>query len=366
MQNYNLFKKSGILDYIETLNTKTHELDELLIQAHTMSQKRSVEMLVEYVIDCLSEKFIPRNLVFILNEGILLNKIKVLSYKNMKSVETRININTLAPYEKFFSTYQGTTSFLIFENEMETEELISPFRSFNPEIIVPINGFSGLYGVIIFGPKILQEEYSTEEISYIDRLMKFTASALQNNIHYDHSVKDAKTGLYNHSFYSSRVIEEVARSRRNRRPFSILIMDIDKFKFFNDTYGHMAGDEVILEIARKLEYTMREEDIISRFGGEEFTVLLPDSDAEAAWLAAERVRKEIESLTIDYKGALLNVTISLGAATYGGEVDCSGSELIRRADEALYTSKKTGRNKTTVYKWGLLQRAAKQLDSDGS
>lgn len=357
ISNYDLLDKIGILDYVETIRAKNRELEELLGEAYNIINKASVDELVEFIIKCLSEKFIPSTLMLILNEGIMFNRIKILTYKNMKSVKNRVEIDSLEPYEKFFRKYLGTTSFYIFDDEIDNERLISPFRSLDPEIVVPISGLSGLYGIILFGPKVLGEEYTAGEIGYIDRLMKFTSIGIQNNIHYEHSVKDPKTGLYNHSFFVNRVNEELARSRRNGRPFSVIVMDIDKFKFFNDTYGHLAGDEVIHHLARALKIHMRDEDILSRFGGEEFTVLLPDSDGDAAWNAAERIRQRVESLETPYQDRILKVTVSLGIATYTCCEDLNEEDLLKRADTALYRSKKNGRNRSSAFDSGLLQRA---------
>ncbi|MDA3811194.1 MAG: GGDEF domain-containing protein, partial [Spirochaetaceae bacterium] len=267
------------------------------------------------------------------------------------------DIETLEPYENFFRQYTGTTSFSLFEYEISDKNLIDPFVQFNPEIIVPIRGLSGLYGIILFGPKVLEEEYSKQEIAYIDKLMKFTSIGIQNNIHYEHSVKDSKTGLYNHNFFISRTNEELARCRRYKKSFSLIMMDIDKFKHFNDTYGHLAGDEVILALAAKLKHTLREGDILSRFGGEEFTVLLPDTGRENGFFTAERLRNEIEKMEVPYQDQILKVTISLGISTYDWVEKLNEKTIIERADEALYDSKKNGRNRTTAYESGLLHRA---------
>ncbi len=322
-----------------------------------------MEELVEFIIKCLAEKFIPSKLTIILNEGIMINKIKVLTYKNMKLVESDLTIDSLKPYENFFRKYSGTTSYSLFEYEIKNPALIAPFEKIHPEIIVPVLGLSGMYGIILFGPKMLEEEYSKQEIGYIDRLMKFTSIGIQNNIHYEHSVKDSKTGLYNHNFFIHRVHEELSRSKRTKNSFSLIVMDIDKFKHFNDTYGHLAGDEVIIEISKALKLSLREGDILSRFGGEEFTVLLPDSESEEAWKTAERIRKTIDELIIIYHETELHVTISLGISIYHWVEELDENTLVKRADEALYESKKNGRNQTTIYKSGLLHRA-QQISED--
>lgn len=346
INNYQLLKETGLLDYIETLRLGNRGLEDLLTEASEIFRKESVEELVTFVIACFSDKFIPSNLVFILNQGIMVNRIKTVAYKNLKKIDSEFEIKTLEPYENFFRKYTGTTSFLIFESEFRDSELAAPFVEFNPEIIVPVNGFSGLYGIILFGPKVLGQEYSTQEISYINQLIKFTSIGIQNNIHYEHSVREPKTGLYNHNFFVRRVDEEIARAKRTKKSFSVIILDIDKFKHFNDTYGHLAGDEIILNLADMLKQTVREEDILSRFGGEEFMALLPDAGREAAWIAAERIRKAVEEMTTPYEKQALKITISLGIATFDEEHDDTVN-IFREADKALYLSKEGGRNKAS-------------------
>ncbi len=357
IQNYSLLNDTGILDYIEKLQKANSGLEELLDESYEIFRQESIEELIDLIIRYLSDKFIPSNLTFILNEGILVNRIKVLSFVNMKSWDPEIAIESLEELDLFFQKYHGTTSFLILEQELADSSVLPALKSLNPEIVVPVQGISGLYGIILFGPKILGEEYSAKEIAYIDRLMRFTSIAIQNTIHYEHSVKDPKTGLYNHNFFIHRLNEQVARSQRDKNPFSIIVMDIDKFKTFNDTYGHLAGDEVILRIAAQLKNTVREGDILSRFGGEEFTLLLPSSGRKEAWIAAERIRTAIEELVTIYHGNILKVTISLGLATYNPYEKLDSNSLIKRADQALYDSKKNGRNRTTHYTSGLLQKA---------
>lgn len=357
LNNYDLLKKIGIFDYIEKLKVDSHNQDDLISEAYNIFLKESIDELVSFIIKCLSDKFIPSDLIFILNEGITISKLKTYAYHNMNSSEISMDLDSLEPYETFFRKYTGTTSFSLFEYEMDDPELIKPFQIINTEILVPIRGLSGLYGIILFGPKILSEEYNKQEIEYIDKLMKFTSVGIQNNIHYEHSVKDSKTGLYNHNFFISRTNEELARCRRYKKTFSLIVMDIDKFKNFNDTYGHLAGDEVIISLAEKLKHSLREEDILSRFGGEEFTVLLPETGRNEGFITAERLRKEIEAMEVDYQGTILKVTISLGISTYDWVEKLSENTMIERADTALYDSKKNGRNRSTLYKSGLLHRA---------
>lgn len=357
VKNYSLLSEIGIFDYIEHIKIVNKELEELIIEAYNISTKKSIDELVAYLTECLSEKFIPSDLVIILNEEIMNNKLKTIAFKNLKSISLDMKIETLEPFESFFRKHSGSISYYLFESEINNSELLSGFKDINAEIIIPIIGHSGLYGLIVFGPKILGEDYTNEEIEYIDRLMKFISVGIQNNIHYEHSVKDSKTGMYNHNFFIRRCNEELARSKRNKEFFSLIIMDIDNFKNFNDNFGHLAGDEVIIAIANSLKHELREGDILSRFGGEEFTVLLPETNSSLAMNVAERIRNSIECLCIHYENKKFKVTISVGVSVYNWNTDYDVNYLLNRADEALYDSKEAGRNRVTLFKSGLLHRA---------
>jgi diguanylate cyclase len=134
----------------------------------------------------------------------------------------------------------------------------------------------------------------------------------------------------------------VAEYQRYRQPVSLLLFDIDHFKKFNDTYGHQTGDDVLVHVACTLQMVMRDVDLVCRYGGEEFAIILPATDLNGAALAAERARSAVERMTVDSAGQILHVTASCGAASAIPNEDVAG--LIARADQGLYASKKAGRN----------------------
>jgi diguanylate cyclase (GGDEF)-like protein len=150
----------------------------------------------------------------------------------------------------------------------------------------------------------------------------------------------------------TRLNEEVARSSRTSYASSIIVMDVDKFKDFNDTYGHLAGDEVLEKLAMVIKQGVRTDDIPSRFGGEEFTVLLPHTDSDTTWSVSERLRISVAAMQVPWEVPLPQVTISLGIYTFDQDSDADTAGIIRRADEALYISKKQGRNRSTVWNSG--------------
>ena len=158
---------------------------------------------------------------------------------------------------------------------------------------------------------------------------------------------DSLTGIANRRHFDRSLEREVRRARREGRPLSLIFLDLDEFKRFNDTYGHPRGDAVLRHVAQTLNETFRRGgDFVARYGGEEFAVVLPDVDARRAALYAERLRRRIWRLAIPYGNSSLadRVTISGGVATIAPHMKMSADQLLRAADKALYRAKCLGRN----------------------
>jgi diguanylate cyclase (GGDEF)-like protein len=162
------------------------------------------------------------------------------------------------------------------------------------------------------------------------------------------AVTDGLTGLYNHRHLHERLTLEVERSQRSKLPLSLLMLDVDHFKQFNDTFGHPAGDEVLRQLARVLNDTRRANDVVARYGGEEFAVILVDTAKFTAAKVAERVRERI--FGHDFSDAAQKagkITVSIGVATFPDDgTDAEG--LVRAADTALYAAKRAGRNRVVL------------------
>jgi len=161
------------------------------------------------------------------------------------------------------------------------------------------------------------------------------------------AITDALTGLYNSRQFFHQIKQEIQRYERYSRSLSLLILDIDFFKHYNDTWGHLEGDEVLQRIGHVINSCMRSMDTAYRYGGEEFAILLPETGLKKACLVGERIRNYIaQEVFAPAQGQSQGVTVSLGAAELKTEE--TFSEFIRRADMALYKSKKTGRNKLST------------------
>ena len=160
--------------------------------------------------------------------------------------------------------------------------------------------------------------------------------------------RDGLTNLNNHRFFQENLQREMARTKRYGHPLSLIMFDIDFFKDVNDAHGHPAGDLVLVNLANAITAAVRPSDIVSRYGGEEFTVILPETDRIGMKVFAERLRRCAAAVTTIYNGISIKITISIGGVQFSAKDPTSQQELIEAADKGLYLSKKNGRNRVTV------------------
>lgn len=159
------------------------------------------------------------------------------------------------------------------------------------------------------------------------------------------ALHDRLTGVYNRGVFDDRLASEIAFAKRHKSPLTVVLFDIDFFKKFNDTYGHLTGDAVLVAVGEKIATTVRTEDILARYGGEEFAVIARETPTPKAKVLGERIRRAIEKCKIEAESEVLSVTASVGIATWnGGEPEMSADALIAAADRALYVAKEAGRN----------------------
>jgi diguanylate cyclase (GGDEF)-like protein len=172
--------------------------------------------------------------------------------------------------------------------------------------------------------------------------------AASNRI-YEMSVRDGLTGVYNRRYFNDRLASEFAYALRHRTPLCIILGDIDHFKNINDTHGHPIGDLVLRRVAGELQASVRTEDLVARFGGEEFVIMTRGIDAEGAKMFAERIRAVIARAVINAESTRVPVTMSLGVAHTQNAPEINAADmLLEAADVALYTAKRGGRNRVEV------------------
>ncbi len=204
-------------------------------------------------------------------------------------------------------------------------------------------------GVINITNKKNEQFFDQDDLDFMGALANQAAIAISNAQLYELAITDSLTKLFIRRHFDFLLENEVKRSARYKHHISLLMMDIDNFKLINDTYGHQAGDEMLKKISQVILNTIRKIDMASRYGGEEFAIILPETYKENARKIAERLRKKISDVTITVKcGTEVKPTISIGLATFPVDAD-EKNNLIGFADEALYFAKKMGKNCVSEY-----------------
>ena len=161
--------------------------------------------------------------------------------------------------------------------------------------------------------------------------------------------RDGLTGLYNHRYFHEQLSKDFLRARRYHESLSCVLLDIDHFKKFNDTYGHQTGDVVLTNLGHVIEDSIRDSDFAARYGGEEFALILYHADGSEAVYVAERLRRMVEDYWVHDKGNVLHITISIGVATFPHKAIHDSKELVECADKALYNAKENGRNRVETF-----------------
>ena len=210
-------------------------------------------------------------------------------------------------------------------------------------------------GTFVSGVKITRHELRDGDVVQFGptAVFRYTLSdesqeALLRQL-YDASVTDALTGANNRESFDTQLRAELSYARRHNTDVSLIIFDADHFKKVNDTYGHQAGDAVLVEIAKAVRATVRSEDVFARYGGEEFALVLRGIDIQGCGVVADRVRERIAALQIQTERGVLRVTVSAGCASLSTSAEKTPEGLIAIADKRLYGAKHAGRNRVMTH-----------------
>ena len=311
-------------------------------------------------------------------QNIILNeqsKINVEFHDSMKNIakiiETQYELNYIVPLigemlDRFISDHliyvflkQDNEFKLVWPKACKDERIYETLKQLTPETnyiltsddkigAFPLTSDGEITGCIVARSTL--DKLSKRDISYLEQLTRQSAITINRANTYSkvlqYATLDALTNLNNRRQFEVRLKQEIATTKRQKNPLCAMMVDIDFFKKVNDTYGHASGDAVLRTVASIIKEHLRESDIPSRYGGEEFAVLLPYTHIEEAKIVGERLRKAVETTPIPIDKKNINVTISMGLAEFSPQE--TGEDLFKRADSALYEAKESGRNRVCV------------------
>jgi diguanylate cyclase (GGDEF)-like protein len=213
---------------------------------------------------------------------------------------------------------------------------------------IPVHSRGRVYGVLAVYGRAVGGTFTEDDLMTVRLLVSQAEAAIENTFLHEEasrlSITDSLTGVWNRRHFDLRLDEELERSARFIEPFGLLLLDVDGFKPINDVYGHPAGDFVLVELARRLQEVTRSVDVVARFGGEEFALILPRTPLDGAAFVAEKIRVAVAREPFDAPGRVIPVTVSVGVAAYP-DSGVDPATLLAAADEALYDAKASGKNR---------------------
>ncbi|HEU0296832.1 MAG TPA: histidine kinase N-terminal 7TM domain-containing protein [Anaerolineales bacterium] len=265
-----------------------------------------------------------------------------------KSLEEIIGRDPLEVFEKW---PQLLNRFLTSDEAHEEIQVPGdPPRTWEIDISPLYNQFGRLEGRVIVAHDVTEHKWLEQDLIFANDTLKSQLeeiNKLRDELQ-EQAIRDPLTNAYNRRYLSEFLDKEILRAERQQSPVSIVIMDVDGFKQFNDSYGHKCGDDVLKDITQFLNEHSRRGDVVCRYGGEEFVVLMPNVSLETAYERAEMWRQDFSETPIEYEGMELFATFSAGVATYP-QHGSTGEAILQAADKALLHSKDTGKNKVTCY-----------------
>jgi len=304
---------------------------------------------------------INNNLIFnTVNNGIIIldEKLTVLAWNNWLEISTKVkeedivgkNLCEYFPYINEKKLKRKAKTVLITKNPTFLNNSTNNYLINIPVSNVTNKVFESMQQDITILPYDLEKKhiciyvYDNTQMCEVNQKLGLVNEELNDMSH-----RDPLTQIFNRRYFAEQSEKIKSYSQRNSIAFSIITLDIDKFKDINDAHGHLVGDEVIIKVAKSIEKEVRESDIVARFGGEEFVMLLQDCDIKNAYKVAEKTRKKIENTSVEMdSGEKVKFTVSLGVAQFCPEDKGNIESTLSRADSVLYEAKNLGRNQTVV------------------
>lgn len=346
-------KVSELTDFYEK---KIYDLEQMLDISRSFSREIELGKLLEAIkYMCMAQMHVLSVDIFIRGS---MDESDTLTLNNQEG-EYKIDIAHPLVKELFRERLAMTAESLL--SRVPPSVPTPVINALQPTLIVPIVDKNTLGGIIFLGERISFDDsntkYSDYERSQVMSIATLAAVAISNASLVEKSSTDMMTRLKLKYYFFNVLNDRLCEAMDRKLPLSVLMFDIDHFKNFNDTYGHECGDFVLINVARLIKQNLRESDLASRYGGEEFTALLDDTGRDEAMMVAERIRSAVEKEDFKFGKESLHVTISGGVATFDYRLNpcIDAKALVDQADKGLYMSKHNGRNGVTYADPALLK-----------
>ena len=231
------------------------------------------------------------------------------------------------------------------ENSLDAAEI-------GKDLIKQIKNLSPIFDIQLNDDSELENLFESAKQELLNIPMQMVSDMIEKNNELEslrqQANKDAMTQLHNYKAFCAALNQEISRTARYKHDLSLVIADIDFFKWVNDGFGHPAGDQALKAVARTLQKELRDCDFVARYGGEEFAIILPETKLKDALCVAQRLREKIKVLEISYDSRPIRVTMSFGVAAFRHSPPMSFNDLVKSADDALYSAKKQGRDRCCI------------------
>ncbi len=332
---------------------RIYDLEQLIDIAKSFCSTLDFKNLLESIVYiCMAQMHVLGAEIFV--RDLITNEQYVLETAKDFSGEEKLSIPVNNSITDRLLALKKPVTLAELKEQVKDNKYLDVIESLNPTLIVPLIQKNHMNGLLILQERIAIEDdtsYTEYEQSQIMSIASLASVAINNAALLEMSSTDMMTHLKLKYYFFNILTEAIDSAFLKNENLSVLMFDIDFFKKFNDTYGHECGDFVLITVANLIKKSLRETDVASRYGGEEFTVLLPDTGKDEAILVAERIRSTIDEHDFVYNNQHLHVTISVGVSVFDANTNLvnSPNEFVNQADQGLYMSKSNGRNRVTYF-----------------
>lgn len=330
-----------------------YDLKQLLDIAKSFCANLDFTNLLESIVYiCMAQMHVLGAEIFV--RDLVTNESFILETAKDIAPEKRPVIPVNSPITKFLTDKGQPVTLSELKCQVRECPALHILEALNPTLIVPLIQKNHLNGLLILQERIVIEDdttYNDYEQQQIMSIATLASVAINNASLLEKSSTDMMTHLKLKYYFFNALSEQIDHAFLVNQNLAVLMFDIDHFKHFNDTYGHECGDHVLISVANIIKKSIRDKDMASRYGGEEFTVMLTNAGKNEAMMVAERIRQAIEQHDFVYNNEHLHVTISVGVSVFDVKENFvnSPADFVNQADHGLYISKNNGRNRVTFY-----------------